>query len=336
MPSRLFRISIPALIAVLLIAGFVWHRINLILSPVSSQNQEIIVTIPSGASMTRIAKILEEAGAIRSAAAFRYLAAWKGRDRSLRAGEHVLNRSMSTPQVLQSLISGPLKLYKLTVPEGLTMVQIATLAEEQGLAAREDFLTVCRDRDFIKSQGLDADSLEGYLFPETYHFAAGAAPKDIVRALVERFGAVWDRYQNLAAGSGLTRHQIVTLASIVEKETAVASERPLIAAVFLNRLKRGIPLQSDPTVIYGLKDFNGNLTRKHLETYTPYNTYQIVGLPPGPVANPGEASLKAVLEPADKPYLYFVSKNDGTHHFSRTLGEHTQAVNRYQRNSRRR
>ena len=167
--------------------------------------------------------------------------------------------------------------------------------------------------------------------PETYHFVKGTTAREIVQAMVDRFWQVWKRYQIPAASQSLNRHEVITLASIIEKETGAESERPLIAAVFLNRLEIGMPLQTDPTVIYGLRDFDGNLTRKHLTTMTPYNTYLIPGLPPGPIANPGEDSIKAILEPAPVNYLYFVSKNDGTHYFSKTLAEHNRAVHRYQK-----
>ncbi|MBW2090876.1 MAG: endolytic transglycosylase MltG, partial [Deltaproteobacteria bacterium] len=287
------------LIVLLVGIGLAWYRVNLILSPVSMQKKQVLVTIPKGTSPANIGKLLENAGVIRSAVAFRCLVAWKNVGPKLRAGEHLLDPSLNTSQILESLIKGRLKMYRVTIPEGLTMRQVAAVVAKTGLAEEKNLIHLFNNPDFINLLGLDEKNLEGYLFPETYYFTAGTPARDIVRAMVNRFWEVWSRYEAKAQTSGMTRHEIVTLASIVEKETGNESERPLIAAVFLNRLKQGMRSQSDPTVIYGLTNFNGNLTRKHLETYTPYNTYQIKALPPGPIANPGEASLKAVFEPAE-------------------------------------
>lgn len=323
-------------LALVLAGGAAWLEIQTRLSPVSDTSQQIIVTIPRGAAAAEIGRILEKAGVIRSAQAFRYLAAFKHLGPKLKAGEHILNPGLNTPEVLEALVQGRFKLYRLTVPEGLTMVQVAALAAEKGLADEREFLTLCRDQEFICSLGFQVKTLEGYLFPETYYFVRGTTTREVVKAMTLRFQQVWRRYQPLAKTQNLSRREIVTLASIIEKETGAEFERPLIASVFLNRLRRGMRLETDPTVIYGLKNFDGNLTRKHLETYTPYNTYRITGLPPGPIANPGEESIKAVFEPAKTDYLFFVSKNDGTHHFSKTLSEHNRAVARYQKRAHRR
>jgi len=301
------------------------------LSPVTAQSKKIVVNVRRGAMVPEIALTLEKAGVIRSAEVFRYYVAFKGLGPQIKAGEHVLDPSLGVPEVLDALIKGRYKLYRLTVPEGLTMFQIASLVEENGLADRDRFLELCRDPKFIAELGLDVKTLEGYLFPETYHFVRGASTRDVIEAMVGRFQKVWERYQPRIKSVDLSRHEVVTLASIVEKETGASHERPMIAAVFLNRLKRGMRLETDPTVIYGLENFDGNLTRKDLETLTPYNTYRIDGLPPGPIANPGEESLRAVIEPAPVDYLYFVSKNDGTHDFSHSLSEHNRAVYKYQK-----
>ncbi len=188
------------------------------------------------------------------------------------------------------------------------------------------------NRSFIESLGLEEDSLEGYLFPDTYSFERGTPLKELLTVMVRRSDAVWKELEKEAGPQSMTRHQIVTLASIVEKETADPSERPLIARVFLERLKRDMLLQTDPTVIYGLQGFSGRLHSKDLKEDHPYNTYLYKGLPPGPIANPGRAALNSVLHPSDQVFLYFVSKNDGTHYFSRTLAEHNRAVRRYQKN----
>jgi UPF0755 protein len=325
-------LALTSLVLLLIIAAVIGAlEARKMLMPVSQTEQQILVTIPKGATAGDIGLLLEKEGVIQSAEAFRYLAMYKKVGPQLKAGEHVLDPSLDTIQILDSLVQGRFKLYRLTVPEGLTMKEIAPLVSQAGFGDPQEFLAACHDREFIASLGLEVDNLEGYLFPETYHFIRGATPRDVVKTMVGHFLEVWARYQDEAAKKEVTRQQVVTLASIVEKETGAPAERPLIAGVFLNRLKKGMRLETDPTVIYGLKDFDGNLTRKHLETPTPYNTYQIDGLPPGPIANPGEDSIKAVLEPTESNYLFFVSKNDGTHQFSATLAEHNRAVAQYQK-----
>lgn len=336
MVYRLIRISFLLLLLLLASAVLVWQRVTFILSPLAAESKQEIIVIPSGAGPVEIGRILEEKKIIRSARAFHYLVRYRDVGQKLRAGEHLLDAGMSADEVVESLVKGRLKLYRLTVPEGLNMMETARLIETRNLAQAVEIKTLFQNKKFIRSLGLKVEALEGYLFPETYYFVAGTRAEAIVRAMVRRFIQVWTTLEKMARESGLSRHEIVTLASIIEKETGRNSERSLIAAVFLNRLKRKMPLQSDPTVIYGLKDFDGNLIRRHLETYTPYNTYQFTGLPPGPIANPGQASLKAVLQPADVNYLYFVSKNDGTHYFSRNLADHNRAVSRYQKRPHRR
>ena len=189
------------------------------------------------------------------------------------------------------------------------------------------------DEGFAASHNIDGPSTEGYLFPDTYVLSKGMGARQILDLMINRF---WQVFNSLVQGRDLPMsiREIVTLASIVEKETGLAEERPVIASVFLNRLKKRMRLESDPTVIYDLKDFDGNLTKKHLQAPSPYNTYRHLGLPPGPIANPGRASLEAVLKPAQTSYLYFVSKNDGSHFFSSTLKEHNRAVVRYQKRRR--
>ncbi|MEW6266464.1 MAG: endolytic transglycosylase MltG [Thermodesulfobacteriota bacterium] len=326
-------ISVAGILFVLaLLAGFVaWLEFRVRLMPVSDKKNQIVVEIPSGASVRQIGRLLQEKGVIRSAEAFRYYVTLKKTGGRIKAGEQVLDSSQNTPEVLAALIKGSFKLYPVTVPEGLTMAQIAVLIHKAGLVDEQAFLDLGRDQAFIKAMGLQEDSLEGYLFPDTYNFIRNVTTKEVVKAMVERFWQVWEKYRPLAEIQKLTRHEIVTLASLVEKETGAAAERPLVASVFHNRLAKGMKLETDPTVIYGLKSFDGNLTKKDLQTPSPYNTYLIPGLPPGPICSPGEASLKAVLEPAKSDYLFFVSRNDGTHQFSRTLAEHNKAVDQYQK-----
>jgi UPF0755 protein len=299
-----------------------------------SASREVAVAIPNGASNSQIGQILYRAGVIRSPEAFAWalkLRSWVGKPASLKAGEQALDPAKDVWATIATLHKGNFKLYPFTVPEGRTMADIAASVEAAGLGRADDFLALCRDPAFIASLGVRASTLEGYLFPETYSFPRGTPLKTIVAAMTEQFFRVWNKYSATAAMKGMSLADAVTLASIVEKETSQPNERPLIAGVFLNRLEKRMRLQTDPTVIYGLKSFNGNLTRADLENPHPYNTYVIEGLPPGPIASPGEEAIKAVLNPAPGDYLYFVSRNDGTHHFSTTLAEHNRMVNRYQR-----
>ena len=218
-----------------------------------------------------------------------------------------------------------------TVPEGFTVNDIGDLLAQLRIADKQKFLAAASDPQLLASLGLQDKGIEGYLFPSTYHFTPGTPEKDIVLAMAEQFRKVSQPLlDRRAPDDPLSAHQIITLASIIEKETGVESERALVSAVFHNRLKLHMPLQSDPTVIYGLSEFDGNLTRKNLQDPSPYNTYRIVALPPGPICNPSLSSIKAALKPADVPFLYFVSRNDGTHVFSERLDDHNRAVKLFQ------
>jgi len=291
--------------------------------------------IRSGTSLGAVTRDLEAAAMIKDARAMNWLARLQERAGRLHVGEYEVSPTMSPDDILDMVTTGRVKLHSVTVPEGLRAIEIAARLGEAGLVETDAFLAVARDPVFSESLGFSEPTLEGYLFPDTYRMAKGLPAKDIARALVEQFQRVWAEIAPLAEARGLSMHEVVTLASIVEKETADPSERPLIAAVFLNRLEKGMRLETDPTVIYGIEDFDGNLKKRHLlDASNPYNTYKIRGLPPGPIASPGEDALRAVLNPADSDYLYFVSRNDGTHYFSTTYREHVNAVNRFQKRRR--
>lgn len=300
--------------------------------PYDDRMRPVRLVVPEGATLDQTAGLLEEQGVIRFHLVLARMARVMGKDRSIRAGEYSLHSSMSPREVLRRLCRGEVILHKVTVPEGMTVRQIATLLEKMGFASQEEILAASREVGFMRALGFEEDSLEGYLFPETYHFAMGIPPGEILKAMVQRFHSVYGsalRARQSENGRGL--HEVVTMASIVEKETGSRKEMPLIASVLVNRLRIGMPLQCDPTVIYGIEDFDGNLTREHLLAPNPYNTYLNKGLPPGPICNPGLDALTAVLYPADTSYLYFVSRNDGTHLFSPTLKEHNRAVEKYQK-----
>jgi UPF0755 protein len=303
--------------------------------PYDDRMNGLRVFIPEGATLGETSRLLQENGVVKFPAAFSRVARLLGRDRGIRAGEYALHSSMSPREVLQRLCSGEVVLHKVTVPEGLTVGQIAGLLEEKGLASRAEILAASREAATIRALGFDGDSLEGYLFPDTYRFPLGLSAGEILKAMAKRFHAVYGpAWRERQAEQRMCLHEVVTLASIVEKETGSREEMPLIASVMRNRLRAGIPLQCDPTVIYGIEGFDGNLTREHIQKPGPYNTYMNQGLPPGPICNPGQDALQAVLYPADTAYLYFVSKNDGTHRFSSTLEEHNRAVEKYQKRSR--
>ncbi|MDT8420121.1 MAG: endolytic transglycosylase MltG [Desulfuromonadales bacterium] len=291
----------------------------------------VLLNVESGTSLSRVARQLEHQGVVRSATAVKLLARLRGQSREIQSGNYRFTDPATPAEILRRLVSGDVEQVSLTVPEGFTLEQIGARLEEQGLADGKRFLQLCRDPQLIASFDIPAASLEGYLFPETYRFTPGLAESELIRMMVQQlFARLDDELLAAAEQRGLNRHQLLTLASIIEKETGQADEMPLIASVFHNRLERKIPLQTDPTVIYGIADFDGNLTRRHLTTATPYNTYLIRGLPPGPIASPGVAALHAAAHPAETSYLYFVSRGDGQHAFSATLQEHNRAVRRYQ------
>lgn len=321
----LFFISAAA--AVALVIDFKRYAANL--RPLG--RDEITVTITSGDGFNTTVSRLTTAGVIVHPTKFKLLARLKGDDKRLKAGEYVFSGSASPQQVLDILVKGSVKLYKLTVPEGYNLFQIAELVQAAGMGASDDFKRLTTNSDLTRSLGIDADTLEGYLFPDTYFFPKGVSTQTVVSTMVKRFHNVFtSQWQLQAAGLGYSVHEVVTLASIIEKETGAPQERELIASVFHNRLKKGMRLEADPTVIYGLKEFDGNLTRKHLNTPTAYNTYTLKGLPHGPIANPGKAALQAALYPADTQYLFFVAKRDSTHQFSSNLRDHNAAVRKYQ------
>ncbi|TKS62142.1 MAG: aminodeoxychorismate lyase [Nitrospira sp.] len=291
-----------------------------------------VVVIPNGSTFQHVAALLESEGLIKNRAVFVLFAKSQSADRKIRAGEYELNPGMTPAEILSELLNGHVLLHPLTIPEGLTIGQIADLAAQDGLTDRADFLRLAKDREFIASLGIKAETLEGYLYPDTYKFPHPTKAREVLVAMVEQLRQVvrpdlLARMQDLK----MTMHEMLTLASVIEKETGSGGERPEISAVFHNRLKKRIPLQSDPTVIYGLPAFDGNLHKKDLSNPSPYNTYRVQGLPPGPIANPGIQAIRATLYPSDSRSLYFVSRNDGTHQFSRTLIEHNQAVEKYQK-----
>lgn len=303
--------------------------------PVLSESEHAvnkIVVISEGATFLQAAALLEREQLIRSRTAFIRIGKSQEAHRKIQPGEYEFNGAMPPADILAKLLAGRVLLHTVTIPEGYTITQIADVMDGQAITSREEFLRLASDRSFIKTLGISAETAEGYLFPDTYRFARMTPAKEVIRTMVDQLGHVMtEEWQARAKEMNLTVHQVLTLASVIEKETGSGDERPQISSVFHNRLKKRIPLQSDPTVIYGLPNFDGNIRKKDLSHASPYNTYRWAGLPPGPIANPGADSIRAALYPATSKYLYFVSRNDGTHHFSATLGEHNRAVEKYQK-----
>jgi len=319
------------IIILTLILLFVSITYFTVFRPVSFNTPEQIIEIPEGTGIKMIAKNLESAGLIRNATAFYLLGLFKKKD-PLKAGEYLLSPGMTPFEILEIIRQGRVIQHKTTIPEGFNIFQIADLLEIKGLANKKRFLERCADPNILRSWKIQGKTLEGYLFPDTYFFSKGIPEIRIIDIMVRNFWRVYTQEMvEKARELGFTIHEIVTLASLIEKETALPEERPLISAVFHNRLRERIRLQCDPTVIYGLKNFDGNLTKEDLRQVTPYNTYRKRGLPPGPIANPGLGSLDAALYPADVNYKYFVSRNDGSHEFSETLRQHNRAVLKYQK-----
>ena len=298
----------------------------------------VFVEIPHGMREAGIARTLAASGVLRSEWSFRALALWH-RHARLEAGEYRFERPEMPEEVFETLAHGRIYLVTVTVPEGETMFDIAGLLAAKQVTTREEFLDAAKSGELVADLAPGAPSLEGFLFPATYQFPRHQPGEKIAAAMVRRFRESWTKAvaevpEGERPSAALGPKEIVTLASLVEKETGVPEERPLVSAVFRNRLRAGMVLACDPTVIYGLElegKYNGQLLLADLRTDSPYNTYRRKGLPPGPIANPGEASLLAALQPASGEWMYFVATGDGGHAFSRTLAEHNRNVAKYRK-----
>ncbi|MBL7686318.1 MAG: endolytic transglycosylase MltG [Deltaproteobacteria bacterium] len=290
-----------------------------------------ILEIKKGMGIAGLTQELKRLGLTSSTRKMDFYLRYKDVASHLKAGEYEFGPNTTPEQIAEKLIKGERLRRMLTIPEGYSLKDIAKLLSEKGWASADAFLKKAQSIDAATKQGLEGTSLEGYLFPDTYEIPKNVTEDQIIQMMTKNFkkqmnSDIIQKGQSL----GLSRYQILTLASIIEKETGKAEERPLISSVFHNRLKIGMPLATDPTVIYGIPNFDGNIRRVDLERDTPYNTYLRPGLPPTPISNPGLKSLQAAVNPTPSEYLYFVSKGDGSHQFSKTLEEHQAAVQQYQ------
>jgi UPF0755 protein len=321
-------------LALAVAAGAWWVQLQLTTPYRGFAADEVFVTLPPGSAVSGIAARLDEAGVVSDPLVFRLAARLSGHDRRLQAGEYRFAEPATPYEVVDRLARGDVFTQPVTFPEGLTIEEMAVIAERAGFGTRTEFAEAAADVSLAANFDPEAASLEGYLFPDTYALARDADAAALVRRMVAGFEAAFDQdLRAMADAQGLSVREVTALASLIEKETARADELALVAAVYRNRLRIGMPMQADPTVIYAMRlagRWDGNIRRDDLQIDSPYNTYRYPGLPPGPIASPGRAALVAALTPADVDYLYFVSRNDGSHVFAETLAEHNRNVARWQ------
>ena len=311
------------------IAGFFYYQVSV---PAGNSLKPIIVSITPGATLKQISSNLKDHNLIKNSIAFRLLANIRQKQTQIQIGEYELNPSMLPIDILKAITTGQTVLHAVTIPEGYRITEIADLLAKKNIVNKDKFIKESKNKNLLKSLSLKTKTLEGYLFPETYHFNKNTSEKKVVSVMLETFKKRLTSHNILdqIGRSKLSLHEVITLASLIEKETGKTEERKHISSVFHNRLKKNMRLQTDPTVIYAIKDFDGNIRKKDLSINSPYNTYRHKGLPPGPIASPGLKAIIAALNPIKTNHLYFVSRKDGSHHFSPNLKEHNQAVKKYQ------
>ena len=327
--TRHRRLHVLIAAALLLLSAFLFVRYAA--NPVRGGDKTVLVEIPKGARFVETVDVIDKAGLITNKPFFYILAVTKGAARHIRAGEYEFASAMSPAEIIDKLVKGEIKEYRVLLREDITARDIADRLVADKLINERIFMDLVTDRAFLSSLGILSGTAEGYLYPSTYMLNRSMTEKQIIKMMVNQFWkVVTPTMQRRASDLGLTTTEFVTLASMIGKETGNKEEKPLVSAVFHNRLKKGIKLQSDPTAVYHLEYSAGAVTKRQLKNNTPHNTYQIEGLPPGPIANPGIDSLRAALYPAPVKYLYFVAKNDGTHCFTTNLADHNDAVLKYQ------
>lgn len=316
-------------VRICLLLALLWYLTCLFIPPGNGSVSRDI-SFPPGSGIRTLADELKSGGVICSSWHFILMTRLRGKAHKLKAGEYRFNDGMTAPQILNKLVAGDVDYRRFSLPEGYSIYQAAELLDKKGYFKRDAFLEKCQDAALLSRLGEGLQSVEGYLYPATYDVTRGAGEEQLIVRMVEQFEK---KYAELTkeggTPGGMTKHEIVTLASLIEKEAISPEEKPLISSVFHNRLRLGMPLQSDPTAVYGVRAFSGKVTKADIQRPSPYNTYLNRGLPPGPIGNPGSDAIQAALKPSRSDYLYFVARQDGTHQFSRTLEEHNRAVQRY-------
>lgn len=329
LPTGFTRPRVILAVRIALLSFLAWYLVCSLL-PKGDGRVVHDVSFPPGSGIRKLAAELESAGIIRSSWQFVLAARLRGQAASLKAGDYRFSDGMNAGEILRKLVRGEVDFRRFVLPEGYSIYQAAELLEQKGFFPAGEFLEACRDRELLDARSIRAASAEGYLYPATYNLALKGTARMLVSQMLKRFDDAYGGIvRETGEGGGLSRHEVVSLASLIEKEAVTAGDRPLISSVFHNRLRIGMPLQSDPTAIYGLRAFGGTVTAADVRRPSPYNTYLNRGLPPGPIGNPGVEALRAALQPARSDYIYFVARKDGTHQFSRTLAEHNRAVARY-------
>jgi len=317
-------------IRISLLICLLWYLFCLFISP----GQGLVIcdiSFPTGSGIRTLATDLKAGGVIRSSWHFVLMTRLRGDAHRLKAGEYRFSDDMTPDKILKKIVSGVADYRKFSLPEGYSVYQAAELLEQKGYFKKDVFLEKCRDRELLQRFGLTESSAEGYLYPATYNLSRDESVEQLLQQMIGQFNKMYAAIGEMEAPRRFSRHEVITLASMIEKEAVSPQEKPLISSVFHNRLRIGMPLQSDPTAVYGVRAFSGRVSKADIQRLSPYNTYLNKGLPPGPIGNPGMDAVQAAMNPAKTDFLYFVARQDGTHQFSRNLAEHNQAVVRYLR-----
>lgn len=319
-----------ALVIIGIIFIFLLYTVAELIIPLPYGNKPVEFEVKKGQTLREVVTSLYKAGMIRDKTIFLILGRLTGLDRKVRAGYYTFWGNMTPLQILEAIMKGKIIEYEITIVPGDSLFEISEKLSALGIIGRDEFERLSRDKNILQRLDIDAPSIEGYLFPDTYRFPKGVGAVEVIQIMVEHMRDKFNEDMLARAYEiGMSENEVLTLASIIEKEAIVDDERPIISAVYHNRLKKNMPLQADPTSIYGIKGSGEPITKRDLLRKTPYNTYVIKGLPPGPIASPGLKSIMAALYPENVPYLYFVSNNDGTHTFSVSLEDHSRAVKVY-------
>ncbi|MCZ6541473.1 MAG: endolytic transglycosylase MltG [Nitrospinae bacterium] len=331
---RRLQSRLTVILAVMLVMGVIFAALlyQYATTPASASQDGQIVEIKPGMTLKQVAHFLADKELLSEPSTFMLYTYLQGEQNHIQAGEYRFSPSMPPRDILEALTSGMAVLYTVTIPEGYRITDIAGLLEAKGLVDKPAFIEATRNRELLESLHIPSGSLEGYLYPETYKFSKAGGARRIVQTLLDTFKerVLQPERVQQAEAMQFTFHEIITLASLIEKETGLGKERKLISSVFHNRLAKNMRLQTDPTVIYAMVNFDGNIRKKDLSIDSPYNTYKYFGLPPGPIASPGLESIQAALDPEESDFLYFVSRKDGSHQFSTNYKDHIRAVQKYQ------